>query len=312
MFAALVESTFGEVCMNAPSAVGSCGVRLGIAAQTFEFSDRNDETAVEIVAAVYAGPTMAKHKKYRLADKDIRPLVNHSGGCIASDRITVDGLPVGYMYREPPDEAADTGWRFMAGDESQEYMDEAANHGVYAVNTIANYDQDILPFVDAPIGSAFGRNPETGRFEPVESPVDPDDCLHPDFPVVTGDYQLTDTWSLSLPLKFNRRIEDGSLILWRPGLTIYFTAWNNDHQESVDVRLAKLKSLISPNAFESRESKHHVIAQFSYRLVEDSVNVLYGFAINDDGHLQVALYFDDESDIDLAHTVFDTIKNAPQ
>lgn len=177
---------------------------------------------------------MSKQKKYRLAGKDIKRLVNHNGGCIATDRITVDGLSVGYMYREPPDNDADTGWRFMAGDESQDYMDDADNHGVYAVNTIANYDREILPFIDAPIGAAFARNSETGRFELVASPVDPDDCLHPDYPVVSGDYQLTETWSVSLPLKFNRRIEDGSLILWRPGLTIYFTAWNNDHQESAD------------------------------------------------------------------------------
>lgn len=27
-----------------------------------------------------------------------------SDGCIATDRITVDGLPVGYMYREKPEE----------------------------------------------------------------------------------------------------------------------------------------------------------------------------------------------------------------
>jgi hypothetical protein len=250
---------------------------------------------------------MAKKKKIRLAGKDIKPLVKHSGGCIASDRITVDGLPVGYMYREPPREDADTGWRFMSGDEPQEYMNDADNHGVYAVNTIANYDQELLPFIDAPIGSAFARSAETGRFESVESPVNPDDCLHPDYPVVAGDYQLTETWTVSLPLNFNRRIEDESLILWRPGMTIYFTAWNNDHQESVDARLAKLKSGISPDTFEPRESKKRGVAQFSYRLVEDGVNGLYGFAIADAGHLQVAIYFDDETDIDLARTVFGTI-----
>ena len=50
-----------------------------------------------------------------------------SDGCIATDRITVDGMPVGYMYREKPKEGAwfeeyDSGWRFTAGDESDEYM----------------------------------------------------------------------------------------------------------------------------------------------------------------------------------------------
>ncbi len=59
------------------------------------------------------------------------------------------------MYREDADNDIDSGWRFMSGDESQAYMDDAANHEVYDVNTIANYDPDIIPFLDAPIGSEF-------------------------------------------------------------------------------------------------------------------------------------------------------------
>ncbi len=142
-------------------------------------------------------------KNFHIPAGDIKQLVDHNGGCIATDMITVDGHPVGYMYREPPSNDADMGWRFMAGDESDEYMDDADNHGVYTINTIANYDNDILPFLDAPIGSAFARNPETDEFESVDSPLDPDDSLHPDFPVVTGYHQLTTTWSVSLPLKFS-------------------------------------------------------------------------------------------------------------
>lgn len=40
--------------------------------------------------------------------------------------------------------------------------------------------------------------------------------LHPDFPVVEGLYRLTRDWELELPEKFNRRIEDGNMVLWRP------------------------------------------------------------------------------------------------
>jgi len=243
-------------------------------------------------------------KKFRLRAELIETLIEHNGGCIATDRITVDGCPVGYMYREPPSDDADTGWRFMAGDESQEYMDDPGNHGVYAVNTIANYDRDIITLVDEPIGSAFARESDTDRFEPVESPVDPDDCLHPEFPVVTGDYPLSDRWQISLPLKFNRRLEDGSLILWRPGITIYLIAWGNDDGESIGVRLNDLKSGISREAFEPKLGQSGVTQQFSYRLIEDGVQAIYGFAVADDGHLQVSIYFDDEADVDLAREIF--------
>ena len=44
-------------------------------------------------------------------------------GCIVSDKITKEGYKVGYMYREKPDEGVpNSGWRFTAGDESDEYM----------------------------------------------------------------------------------------------------------------------------------------------------------------------------------------------
>jgi hypothetical protein len=113
---------------------------------------------------------MAK-KKFRLRADQIRPLVPNRGGCIASDRITVDGELVGYMYRDQPSNDLDNGWRFMAGDESPEYMDDADNHAVYDVNTIANYDPAIIPLLDAPPGSAFIRDPDAMEFVS-DDPVD--------------------------------------------------------------------------------------------------------------------------------------------
>jgi hypothetical protein len=41
-----------------------------------------------------------KPKKYALPADQIKPLAVNQGGCIASDMITVDGLKVGYMYRQ--------------------------------------------------------------------------------------------------------------------------------------------------------------------------------------------------------------------
>ena len=76
--------------------------------------------------------------------------------------ITVDGRKVGFMYREEPDNDVDSGWRFVSGFESQEYMEDAENHAIYDVNTIANYDPEIVPLLDAPIGSAFERENGTG------------------------------------------------------------------------------------------------------------------------------------------------------
>ncbi len=98
--------------------------------------------------------------KFRLRAEDMRPLytppAGEGAGCIASDRITVDGAPVGYLYREAPDGAfPDSGWRLLSGDESQDYVDDPAHLRVYDLNTLCNYDERILPLLGAPVGTAF-------------------------------------------------------------------------------------------------------------------------------------------------------------
>ncbi len=80
-------------------------------------------------------------------------------GCLATDRILVDGEKVGYMYREEPDSDHDwdSGWRFTAGDESPEYMDDPEHSGIYALNTVCNYDPEITELLNAPYGTAYIR-----------------------------------------------------------------------------------------------------------------------------------------------------------
>jgi hypothetical protein len=102
-------------------------------------------------------------KRFRLSASDILPLAEGRGAGIASDHITVDGRPVGFMYRQAPDDPHDSGWRFLSGAESQEYLDQSENFALYDVNTIANYDPAIVDYLDAPVGCAFGRN-EHGDF----------------------------------------------------------------------------------------------------------------------------------------------------
>jgi len=103
-------------------------------------------------------------KNFKLSKDQIRPLAVGYGGCIATDKITVDGMPVLFMYRQAPDNNIDSGWRFMSGLESDAYMDNPANHCVYDINTIANYDPSIIPFLNAPEGSAYEKTSESERF----------------------------------------------------------------------------------------------------------------------------------------------------
>ena len=51
----------------------------------------------------------------------------------------------------------------MAGDETVEYLGDANNIGIFTLNHIVNYDETLLPILDAPVGSVYIRN-EMGDF----------------------------------------------------------------------------------------------------------------------------------------------------
>src|SRR2546423_5965626 len=93
----------------------------------------------------------AAPKTFKLRADQIKSLAPGHGACIATDMITVQGKRVGLMYKEEPREEADSGWCFSAGTESQEFMDDVANHAVYDINTYANSDPEIYPFLSAPV-----------------------------------------------------------------------------------------------------------------------------------------------------------------
>jgi len=107
-------------------------------------------------------------KKFAISGESIRDLVPSRAGALATDRIMVDGAKIGYMYRELSERPEDSGWRFFSGDESQEYIDDPSHTGVYAVNTIANYDPDIIPYLNAPAPCAFEKMEGKSTYQKVE------------------------------------------------------------------------------------------------------------------------------------------------
>ena len=104
-------------------------------------------------------------KNFKLNPGDFIELVPPMGSCFATDKITVDGMKVGYMYREEPDEQMDSGWRFFSGTEDQEYVDNPDNTMLYNVNTIANCDRAIIAYLDSPFGTELERIEGTDEFE---------------------------------------------------------------------------------------------------------------------------------------------------
>lgn len=111
-----------------------------------------------------------EHKNYKIPKSTMKKFLDckdSPSGCFATDRIIVDGAEIGFIYREKPLNNEDSGWRFMSGDETSEYMNDTSKSGIYHLNTICNYNPNILSILDSPYGSVFVRN-ENGEFVEVK------------------------------------------------------------------------------------------------------------------------------------------------
>ena len=127
-----------------------------------------------------------RNRDFHVKAKDMKNLLpdwEEASGCIATNRITVEGCKVGYCYREKADGDWDSGWRFTAGDESDEYMDDPNNAGIYGLNSICNDDPDIIPLLNTPAPCAFERD-EHGVFQQIKDWKPDEDEEEPDMDIL--------------------------------------------------------------------------------------------------------------------------------
>lgn len=83
---------------------------------------------------------------------------------IASDHVLCDGYRISVMFREKPLSNADSGWRFFAGDENDEYLNNHRNFGALELNLICNYAPDAIEFLELPVGTFVARDAD-GKFQ---------------------------------------------------------------------------------------------------------------------------------------------------
>ncbi len=88
--------------------------------------------------------------------------------CFVTKCVLNDGLKVGYLYREEPDEEGDSGWRITSDTESDEYMENADNIAYVSLGAVLSRDDAFIHLLDAAVGSAFVRDAQTGQFVPAE------------------------------------------------------------------------------------------------------------------------------------------------
>ena len=95
------------------------------------------------------------------------------GRCLVDECVINEGKRVHYLYREEPepveesDRYPDSGWR-IRGDYRGLSDDEidARNVEYLALGSVLNVDDSWLYLLDAPVGSAFIRDWDTGHFVP--------------------------------------------------------------------------------------------------------------------------------------------------
>lgn len=107
-----------------------------------------------------------KEKNFKLKKEEIKKLLPRPMGAgMATDKITVHGEAVDFMYKEEPAHEVDSGWRFLSGTEDQDYLDDPDNSAIYDLNTIANYDPAIIPYLELPLGTHLERIKGTNEFK---------------------------------------------------------------------------------------------------------------------------------------------------
>ena len=84
--------------------------------------------------------------------------------CSVTNRVLYDGQRVGYFYREEPDEEGDSGWRFTANDESEEYMSNSDNLSYVSLGAVLSRDDSFRDFLESPVGCAFVLDVRSGSF----------------------------------------------------------------------------------------------------------------------------------------------------
>jgi hypothetical protein len=127
------------------------------------------------------------------------------------------------------------------------------------------------------------------------------------FPRVRGIYQMTDTWSVTLPSEFAKRFEEGSLVLWRKDLTCWTAGYNLKEGETPKQRFDRLKSDAPKDAIERWESTDSIPLRFAYLLYEKEDAgerwALYTITVGNRSHVMMAIYFDKKEDLEEARAI---------
>ncbi|ULJ63004.1 DUF2185 domain-containing protein [Wielerella bovis] len=85
---------------------------------------------------------------------------------IVSRQVSVDGEPIGFVYREPAAFPHDSGWRMFSGAETDEYVENPAHFDTLVLRDLLAGNPELADLMKEKQG-AWEWDDETGTFVPV-------------------------------------------------------------------------------------------------------------------------------------------------
>jgi len=239
--------------------------------------------------------------------KDFPPI----GGLMVSKEVAEKRHKPAFMYRVKRTRKEDSGWRIFSGLESQEYIDDPNNSGIYHPSTILEIDPSIGPLLLKGVGSVFERKADSIEWYAVT-----------DF-TLEGDYivkhNITEDWKFEINNLFERQVEeDGELLYTTGDKSVRLVIWviegkfkneiYNEYKNVIDTRDQSESRTLDRFDFSDED-----VFRIGYLIKEEDerkeYGALYGFNIIDGQVLMTVFYFDNWDDVNWAVEVWKTIRN---
>ena len=89
-------------------------------------------------------------------------------GYVLAPRNTISNkIPISYMYREEPDNIYDSGWRVFGGNETDDYVNNPDNIGIFDIATIESIYPELSSLFTLPVGTVLERRSGADKFSSI-------------------------------------------------------------------------------------------------------------------------------------------------
>lgn len=231
------------------------------------------------------------------------------GGLMISKLIMDEGRKPMFMYREKRERDEDSGWRIFSGEESDEYVNQSENIGIYHAKHILEIEPSLENLLLSGIGSVYERKTEESDWYRVD-----DFELEDDFMIEDS---VGENWIITINNLFEKIEEEGNGFMYTTGdKSVRIAIWNldqtqeeiyQDHTESIRNRDESESKTLMTYDFSDSE-----IIRVGYQIEESderrTYKVIYGYSIINRQVVQIAFYFDKYEDESWAIETWKKIK----